>query len=107
MMEAACAYFEATGKDTLLNVMLKNVDCIYDRFVTKNNHGCPGHPEVELALMKMYRLTGEKSALNLQSVLLTKGERIPISSKTKRKSGTGRYGATTLRIPRICRLTSP
>ena len=65
MMEAACAYYEATGKDKLLKVMLKNVDCIYDRFITQKNPGCPGHPEVELALMKMYRATGEKKCLEL------------------------------------------
>ncbi|MBD5114880.1 MAG: glycoside hydrolase family 127 protein [Ruminococcaceae bacterium] len=65
MMEAACAYYEATGKNTLLNVMLKNTDCIYERFIINKNGGCPGHPEVELALMKMYRLTGEKKCLEL------------------------------------------
>lgn len=65
MMEAACAYYEAAGKDKLLKVMLKNVDCIYDRFITQKNAGFPGHPEVELALMKMYRTTGEKKCLEL------------------------------------------
>ena len=65
MMEAACAYYEATGKNTLLNVMLKNTDCIYERFIINKNGGCPGHPEVELALMKMYHLTGEKKCLEL------------------------------------------
>ena len=65
MMEAACAYYEATGKDKLLKVMLKNVDCIYDRFVTQNSPGFPGHPEAELALIKLYRATGEKKCLEL------------------------------------------
>ncbi|MBQ9135201.1 MAG: glycoside hydrolase family 127 protein [Lachnospiraceae bacterium] len=65
MMEAACAYYEATGKDTLLQVMLKNVAHIYEHFVVKNNPGYPGHPEVELALMKMYRLTKDERCLKL------------------------------------------
>lgn len=65
MMEAAVAYYEATGKDTLLNVMLKNAQCIYKHFVTEGNPGCAGHPEVELALMRMYHLTGEKYLLEL------------------------------------------
>lgn len=65
MMEAACAYYEATGKDTLLQVMLKNVAHIYEHFVTKGNPGYPGHPEVELALMKMYRLTKDERCLKL------------------------------------------
>lgn len=65
MMEAACAYYEATGKNRLLKVMEKNADCIYKRFIEEKNGGCPGHPEIELALMKMYRLTGEKKHLEL------------------------------------------
>ncbi|MCM1055047.1 MAG: glycoside hydrolase family 127 protein [Bacteroides sp.] len=65
MMEAACAYYEVTGKDVLLKVMLKNADCIYRRFITEKHGGCPGHPEIELALMKMYRLTGEEKCLEL------------------------------------------
>lgn len=65
MMEAACAYYEATGKDTLLNVMLKNVDHIYNHFLMEKHEGYPGHPEVELALLKMYRLTNSRRCLEL------------------------------------------
>ncbi len=65
MMEAACAYCEATGKRKLLDVMLKNAEHIYKHFITDGNGGCPGHPEVELALMKMYRATGSKHCLEL------------------------------------------
>lgn len=72
MIEAACAHFEATGKRTLLDVMQKNTECIYDHFVTKNNPGVPGHPEIELALMKLYRNTGDKKALELCAHFLNK-----------------------------------
>lgn len=72
MIEAACAHFEATGKRTLLDVMQKNTECIYDHFVTKNNPGVPGHPEIELALMKLYRITGDKNALELCAHFLNK-----------------------------------
>ena len=65
MIEAACAYFEATGKDRLLNVMLKNAEHIYHIFIEEGRDGYPGHPEVELALMRMYHLTGEKHCLEL------------------------------------------
>lgn len=60
MMEAAVAYFDATGKDTLLQVMSRMADHIYDLFITKGKEGYPGHPEIELALMKMYHCTGKK-----------------------------------------------
>ncbi|MDO4421748.1 MAG: glycoside hydrolase family 127 protein [Eubacteriales bacterium] len=72
MIEAACAHFEATGKRALLDVMQKNMECIYDHFVTKNNPGVPGHPEIELALMKLYRITGDKKALELCAHFLNK-----------------------------------
>lgn len=68
MMEAACAYAEVTGKKKILDVMLKNVSCIYNVFLCGNDfmkNGIPGHPEVELALLKMYHLTGEKKCLEL------------------------------------------
>ena len=69
MLEAACAYYESTGKKTLLNVMIKNVEHIYSVFMDESNemkfNGIPGHPEVELALMKLYSLTGLEHALKL------------------------------------------
>lgn len=65
MMEAATAYYEATGKERLLKVMQKNMEHIYRRFVGQGQEGYPGHPEVELALLKMYCATGEKRCLEL------------------------------------------
>ena len=65
MMEAACAYYEAVGKRRLLDVMLKNAEHIYKVFIEDGHEGCPGHPEIELALMKMYRVTGSKKCLEL------------------------------------------
>lgn len=58
MMEAACAYYECTGKDKLLKIMSKNAEHIYKHFIIDKKEGYPGHPEVELGLMKMYHLTG-------------------------------------------------
>ena len=65
MMEAAVAYYEATGKDKLLKVMQKNAAHIYDHFITEGHEGYPGHPEVELALLRMYQATGDKVCLDL------------------------------------------
>lgn len=65
MIEAACAYYEVTGKRKLLDVMLKNAEHIYNHFIVNGNEGYPGHPEIELALMKMYRCTGSKHCLEL------------------------------------------
>ncbi len=59
MIEAAIAYYESTGKDKLLNVMKNMSNLIYDTFGYGKREGFPGHPEIELALMRLYHLTGD------------------------------------------------
>lgn len=61
MMEAAVAYFQATGKRKLLDVMIRFADLIYDKFGDGPDQikGYPGHQEIELALIKLYNITGE------------------------------------------------
>ena len=61
LMEAAVAYFEATGKDRFLKIMERNADCIYRHFTEVCPRGFSGHPEVELALLKLYRATGNET----------------------------------------------
>ncbi len=62
MMEAAAAYAEVTGKEKLLHVMEKMADHVIDRFGLEEGkeHGIPGHQEVEIGLMKLYRATGKE-----------------------------------------------
>lgn len=60
MIEAGVAYYECTGKKNLLDIVCAMADCIYKRFVTDGVPGWPGHPEAELALMKLYGCTGEE-----------------------------------------------
>lgn len=65
MIEAGVAYFECIGKDSLLNVACKLADHIYNHFITENNQGYPGHPEIELALFRLYRCTNNEKYKNL------------------------------------------
>lgn len=67
MMEAATAYYKATGKDKLLKIMCRMADLIDENFGPEENkrHGYPGHEEIELALVKMYEATGEERYLKL------------------------------------------
>lgn len=65
MLEAACAYYECTGKRKLLDAMQKNVSHIYNIFIKEAHEGFPGHPEIELALMKMYHITMDDACLEL------------------------------------------
>lgn len=86
MMEAACAYYEATGKRNLLDVMLKNVGHIYKVFIEDGHDGCPGHPEVELALMKMYRISGDRQCLELAERFINTRGTDPDYYKRERES---------------------
>lgn len=60
-IEAAVAWYEATGKDDLLQIMCRCADHICRVFHTPEYaDAVPGHEEIELALMKLSRVTGEK-----------------------------------------------
>ena len=67
LMEAAVAYYEATGKDRFLKLMEKYADCIERSFVTEKtaSFATPGHQEIELALVRMYRATNNLRYLKL------------------------------------------
>lgn len=58
LMEAAAAYYTATGKEKLLKVACRFADLICQVFGEGGHPGCPGHEEIELALMKLCRVTG-------------------------------------------------
>jgi DUF1680 family protein len=66
LFEAAVAHFQATGKRTFLNVAVKLADNIDSVFGPPPKRlGYPGHPEIELALIKLWRVTGERRYFNL------------------------------------------
>ena len=59
LMEAAVAWFYATGEKDFLEAMSRYADYIYDVFVVQQwpNFVTPGHPEIELALVRLYEAT--------------------------------------------------
>jgi len=74
LMEAAAAYYEATGKDAFLKAMCKYADYIERIFKIEDSatYTTPGHPELELALMKLYETTGEKRYAELSKYFIDK-----------------------------------
>jgi len=72
MMEAAVAYYEATGKRRFLDVMCRFADHIDSVFGTEpgKKRGYPGHPEIELALIKLYRAVGDERYLKLSKYFI-------------------------------------
>ncbi len=72
LYEAAAAHFQATGKRTLLDVAVKNADLVARTFGEGQGkrQGFPGHQEIELALVKLYRITGKRAYLDLARYFL-------------------------------------
>ncbi len=70
MFEAAVAHYHATGKRTFLDVACKFADYIGTVFGPDKRHGVAGHPEIELALVKLWRATGEDRYLELARYLV-------------------------------------
>ena len=65
MYEAAIAHWQATGDDRFLNVAKKNADLIAKTFGPGKLEIPPGHQEIEIGLVKLYRATGEQRYLDL------------------------------------------
>lgn len=67
LIEAAVAYYRATGNERLLKIAEKFVDHINDIFGPEEGKlkGYPGHQEIELALIKLYEVTKNEKYLNL------------------------------------------
>lgn len=70
MMEAAVAYYQATGKRKLLDVSIRMADHMMELFGPGKRHWVPGHEEIELALVKLYRTTDQQKYLDFANWLL-------------------------------------
>jgi len=70
LFEAAVAHYQATGKRSLLDVALRNANLLARVFGPAARLDVPGHQEVELGLVKLYRVSGEQRYLDLARFFL-------------------------------------
>lgn len=70
LYEAAYAHYNATGKRSLLYVVLRNADLLVNTFGWDKLRIYPGHQIVELGLVKLYRITGQRKYLDLAKFFL-------------------------------------
>lgn len=70
MYEAAVAHYLATGQRNFLDIAIKNADHIYDTFGPGKKEDIPGHQEIEIGLIKLYRVTQNQKYLELAKLLL-------------------------------------
>lgn len=74
LIEAAVAYFSATGKDKFIKIVSRFADLICKTFGDGEDQisAYEGHPEIELALVKLYYATGEKRYLEMSKYFVDK-----------------------------------
>src|SRR5262245_47258008 len=79
LLEGAIAYFLATGRRRLLSMLERYVDHVRQTFGPdpEQKRGYCGHQEIELALIRLYRLTGERKHLDLASYFIDERGRLP------------------------------
>jgi DUF1680 family protein len=83
MLQGAIAFYRATGERKLLDAGIRFVD----DFLLPNYGPAPkkpivsGHPEIELALIELYRITGDKRQLDLAGYILEGDKRIELPER--------------------------
>jgi len=80
LIEGAVAYYEATGKDKLLNAVIKYVNHVDTIFGEEENklHGYPGHEVIEMALIKLYKIKKDKKYLKLAKYFIDERGKAPL-----------------------------
>ncbi|RKU26187.1 hypothetical protein C6497_13995 [Candidatus Poribacteria bacterium] len=71
LIEAGVAHYQAAGKDKLLQVACRFADLIDNTFGPGKRDGLPGHQGIELALVKLARVTSEKRYMALSEYFVT------------------------------------
>jgi DUF1680 family protein len=79
MLEGAIAYFQATGRRRLLDIMLRYIDHIAATFGPNDGQkrGYCGHQEIELALIKLYHAAGDRKHLDLAAYFINERGSLP------------------------------
>jgi uncharacterized protein len=91
MYEAAVAHYMATGKRNFLDIAIKNADLLVRTFGPDKLHVAPGHEIVEMGLVKMYRVTGNKDYLSLAKFFIDQRGHKQYNSKTQNEYENGKY----------------
>ena len=77
LIEAGVSHYEATGSRNLLDLCIKAADLLVNDFLNASNDKTCGHEEIELALIRLYRVTGKGDYLELASQFLERRGRTP------------------------------
>jgi len=70
LIQAAVAHYRATGDQSLLTCAAKAADLLIETFGPGKRRGCSGHPELEMAMVELYRTLGDRRYLSFTGYLL-------------------------------------
>jgi DUF1680 family protein len=87
LLQAGIAYFRATGNRSLLDIGIRFADYVVDNFGPTKRPFVTGHPELEMALVELYRTTGQPKYLDFTHYLFSGVER----DRLKLKESDMRY----------------
>ena len=96
LVEGAVAYYQATGKDKLLRAAARFADYIEERFGPEEGKckGYPGHEIAEMALVRLYEVTGEEKYLRLSKFFVDQRGQKPSYFAVEDKARTEKAGRT-------------
>ncbi len=80
LIEAGVSHYEATGRRDLLDICIKGADLLVRDFLNKTSDKTCGHEEIELALIRLYRVTHKEEYLELARQFIERRGRIPFFS---------------------------
>lgn len=75
LLQAGVAWYRATGRRNLLDVGVKFANYMVDNFGPSKRPALTGHPELEMAMVELYRTTGDRRYLDFAGYLLSGVER--------------------------------
>ena len=93
LIEAAVAYYQVTGKRVLLDAVIRLVDHIDSVLGAEEGKlpGYPGHPVIEMALMRLYQVTGDPKHLNLARYFVDQRGRSPLFFEEEDRRNGNRF----------------
>ncbi|MBK5262189.1 MAG: glycoside hydrolase family 127 protein [Peptostreptococcaceae bacterium] len=95
LIEAAVAYHQTTGKDTFLNIASHCADCINHHIGPQEGkiHGYPGHPILEMALVRLYEETKQSEYLKMAEYFVNERGTAPLffEQETSRNANTFKW----------------
>ncbi|MDR0709676.1 MAG: glycoside hydrolase family 127 protein, partial [Spirochaetaceae bacterium] len=98
-IEAAAAYYETTGKRKLLDAMIRYADCVDAHIGPEEGklHGYPGHEIAEMALARLYQVTGDEKYLKLAKYFIDeRGKRPCYFAEEERRRNAGKAADGTV-----------